>query len=265
MPTHFDLQIKIAIIVWIYFTLLFLAALWRKDNSIVDIAWGPGFILASSVLVIYSETAGWRLWLVFTLFLIWGSRLALHIFIRNRGKGEDFRYANWRRDWGRSWLWRSYLQVFMLQGLILFLLFLPFTLLAGAEDARLGVSGMLAIFIWLTGFIFESVADYQLLRFKQNPENKGRIMQSGLWSVSRHPNYFGEAVMWWGFAVLLLPVDLGWTGLFAALLMNWLLLRISGVPLLEQKYAGNAEFTAYGQRTPAFFPRLPFFTTDGKN
>ncbi|MGB6867261.1 MAG: DUF1295 domain-containing protein, partial [Candidatus Aminicenantaceae bacterium] len=175
----------------------------------------------------------------------------------NRGKGEDFRYAKWRHDWGRWFMLRSYFQIFMLQGAFLFIIALPIMLVnfSGRED--LTAIDFLGIGVWCIGFFFEAVSDYQLRQFKKRPENKGKIITTGLWKYTRHPNYFGEVVLWWGIFLLALSVKNGWIVILSPLLLSFLILRVSGVTMLEKKYAGNAEFEAYAKRTNAFFPWFP--------
>lgn len=246
-----------ALIVWITMTAVFVLALLRRDNSIVDIAWGLGFVIIALLSLDLPAGPGLRSWLVTVPVAIWGFRLAFHIYTRNSGRGEDFRYAQWRRDWGRWFLLRSYLQVFMLQGLFMLLIAYPVVLVNHRRGPDLTVLDAAGLLVWLVGFLFETVGDLQLRRFKRDPAHQGRIMTRGLWAWTRHPNYFGEALMWWGIALVALNVEGGWIALLSPLLITFLLTRVSGVPLLEKKYAGNPEFQAYARRTRAFFPWFP--------
>jgi len=247
----------VAVFIFLFMTVVFCLALIKKDNSIVDIAWGLGFIGVTILTFFLKE--GWttRHILVSGLVLIWGTRLAIHIVIRNRGRGEDFRYAKWRHDWGRWFILRSYFQIFMLQGAFLFIIALPIMLVnfSGRED--LTAIDFLGIGVWCIGFFFEAVGDYQLRQFKKRPENNGKIITTGLWRYTRHPNYFGEVVLWWGIFLLALSVKNGWIAVLSPLLLSFLILRVSGVTMLEKKYSGNAEFEAYAKRTNAFFPWFP--------
>jgi steroid 5-alpha reductase family enzyme len=243
--------------VLIYMTILFLIALAKKDNSIADIAWGPGFILLAVLgLVLRPSWTGRRL-LVSALVLIWGLRLALHIFRRNRTRGEDFRYTAWRSRWGRRFVLRSYLQIFLLQGLFLLLIAAPLILLGRSPLTPWSALDGAGLCVWIVGFLFEAVGDAQLTRFKRRPETRGRIMTGGLWTYTRHPNYFGEALMWWGIFLVSLSVPGGWPGLIGPLTITLLLRFVSGVPLLEKKYAGRPDFSAYARATNAFFPWFP--------
>jgi len=243
--------------VFVYMSIVFIAALLRKDNSIVDIAWGVGFILIALLTLFLKDGSNPRQVLVTGLVFLWGVRLAVHVAGRNKGKGEDFRYAQWRKNWGKWFVPRSYLQVFLLQGIFMLVVSYPVILVNSGESSKIAVFDMVGILLWCIGFYFEAAGDYQLRKFKKNLENRGKIMTSGLWKYSRHPNYFGEAVMWWGIFAFALSVEQGWTAVVSPLLITFLLLKVSGVTMLEKKYAGNKEFAEYAQRTYAFFPWFP--------
>jgi steroid 5-alpha reductase family enzyme len=242
------------IAVLLYMTIVYLFALKKRDNSIVDVAWGLGFVGVAILTFFLNE--GWiiRHLIVSCLVFIWGVRLAIHIGIRKRGKGEDFRYAKWRQDWGRWFVLRSYFQIFMLQGIFLFVIALPIVLINLSQTENLTAFDFLGFGVWCIGFFFEAVGDYQLRQFKKRPENKGKIITTGLWKYTRHPNYFGEVVLWWGIFLLALSIENGWIAVLSPLLISFLLLRVSGVTMLEKKYAGNLDFEAYAKRTNAFFP-----------
>jgi len=246
-----------AVAVFVYMAVIFIVASFKKDNSIVDIAWGLGFILVALLFFFLEREFAVRHILVTVLVLIWGARLAVHIFIRNRGRGEDFRYAQWRREWGKWFLFRGFFQIFMLQGLLLLVIAYPVILTNHSGEEGISYMDLAGVILWVTGFFFEAVGDFQLSRFKRDPGNKGKIMRSGLWKYTRHPNYFGEAVMWWGIFLIALSVRLGWTAIISPFLITFLLLRVSGVTMLEKKYVGNKEFEEYAKKTSAFFPWLP--------
>ncbi len=252
-----DLILKIAAAVFVYMNLLFVLALALRKNDIVDIAWGMGFIMISVFSLLLSPTIPARMLLMSGLVLIWGLRLALYIYLRNRGKSEDFRYAQWRQDWGKSWVLRSYLQVFMLQGFFMLTIAYPLFIFAPESAPRLGYLDLAGSLVWLIGFCFEAVGDAQMRRFKQNPANQGRIMRYGLWKYTRHPNYFGEATMWWGLFLIALSNPRGLLAIFSPLVITFLLVRVSGVPMLEKKYADNPEYQDYIRKTSSFIPRAP--------
>lgn len=246
-----------AICVFLYMSSIFMLAWIKKDNSIVDIAWGIGFILVAILTFILQTVFVNRHVLITALILIWGTRLAAHIAIRNRGRGEDFRYAQWRKDWGKWFLIRSFFQIYMLQGFLLLITAYPVMLINHSRETGIVFLDILGLIIWLVGFFFEAIGDYQLLTFKRKAENKGKIMTQGLWRYTRHPNYFGETVMWWGIFLIGLSLKSGWTAIVSPLLITFLLLKVSGVTMLEKKYVGNKEFEEYAKRTSAFFPWFP--------
>lgn len=243
--------------VFIYMNTLFLVAIGKKKNDIVDVAWGMGFVLCTIIMLILAPHYHWRRMLVSALILVWGLRLAIYIYYRNRGKKEDFRYAKWREDWGKNWMIRSYLQVFLLQGFFLLTIVYPLFLYGKEQTQALSWLDIAGTLIWLTGFFFEAVGDYQLSKFKQNPTNKGKIMDIGLWRYTRHPNYFGESAMWWGIFLITLNTSHGIYAIFSPIIITTLLLRVSGVPLLEKKYADNPEYREYVRKTSSFVPWFP--------
>ncbi|MCJ7524735.1 MAG: DUF1295 domain-containing protein [Candidatus Aminicenantes bacterium] len=246
-----------ALVIFIYMTLVFVLALIKKNNGVVDIAWGLGFILVSLAVFLLRGDGQARQWLALALVALWGGRLALHIFRRNRGREEDFRYAAWRRQWGKHFIIRSFWQIFMLQGLLLLLVSAPLLLIVGQAQPALHLLDGLGLLIWMAGFLFETIGDRQLAAFIKDPANRGKIMTGGLWAFSRHPNYFGEAALWWGMAVLALSAPRGWLGLIGPVVITFLLRFVSGVPLLEKKYSGRPDFEAYKKQTSIFFPWFP--------
>jgi len=244
-------------LLFVFMTTIFVFALWLKDNSIVDVAYGVAFVIIGWVGFIILGNGHMRQWLLVILVTIWGVRLAGHIFLKKQGKGEDFRYRQWREEWGDTFVWRSFLQVFMLQGAVIFLVALPIQLVINAPGEPLGHLDRIGLLIWLFGFGFEAIGDWQLLQFKKDPENKGKIIQHGLWRYSRHPNYFGEAVLWWGIFLIALKAQYGILAIISPILIDFLLLKVSGIPMLEAKYEGNPDFESYKARTNAFFPWFP--------
>jgi steroid 5-alpha reductase family enzyme len=247
-----------ALLLLCFMTLVFFLALKRQDNSIVDVAYGLGFVLSGwSGSLVYGNGEPRQLLMV-ALVSLWGLRLAGHIAMRKQNEeGEDPRYRQWRESWGKTFVWRSYLQIYLLQGTVIYLVALPLLLVIYDAGGPLGWLDMLGVMIWLFGFAFEAIGDWQLLQFKRTPGNRGRIMRYGLWRYSRHPNYFGEAILWWGIFLVALGAPLGWLAIISPLLIGFLLLKVSGVPMLEERYAGNEEFEIYKQRTNALFPWFP--------
>ncbi len=243
--------------VFVYMNLMFGLAMLLKRNDIVDVAWGVGFIVISVMLLLLVPDYHWRRLLVSGLVALWGMRLAIYLYLRNKGKQEDFRYAKWRRDWGKQWVIRSYLQVFILQGFFMLLIAYPLFMFGGLGKHGIGIADVAGLLLWVLGFIFETVGDYQMIVFKQKPTNKGKVMNFGLWKYTRHPNYFGESVMWWGIFLIALSGDWGWIAVLSPVVITTLLLKVSGVPLLEKKYTDNPEYQAYIKRTSSFIPWFP--------
>ena len=239
-------------------TLLWLVSLRLKNSSIVDIFWGVGFVVAAWLYFTLTPDGYLpRKLLIAGLATLWGLRLSIHILRRNWGKPEDFRYAKWRSEAGAKWWWQSYLRVFLLQGVLLWIISMP--LLAaqfGAAPARITGLDVLGALVWLVGFYFEAAGDAQLARFRADPANRGKIMDRGVWRYTRHPNYFGDAAQWWGFYLIAAAAG-GWWALYAPALMTFLLVRVSGVAMLEKTMMQRPAYREYALRTNAFVPWFP--------
>ena len=240
------------ILLFIYFSLFFIIAQKKKNNAIVDIAWGLGFVVVAFYNY-FLDTADLRSTILLVMIMLWGGRLSYHLFLRNWNKEEDFRYQQMRKKWGEKQELKAFVNVFMSQMVLLYIISLPIMLIMQA-NMLLTYLDYLGIAIWVVGYYFEVVADYQLKNFLANPKNKGKLMTSGLWKYSRHPNYFGEGLMWIGIGVIALSVPYGYLALISPLLINYLLVYVSGVPLLEEKYKNRPDFIAYAKRTNKFIP-----------
>jgi steroid 5-alpha reductase family enzyme len=233
-----------AMVIFGYMTFLFVIAAFTRNNSVADTGWGIGFIAVTlTTLVIAGEISGVKL-LTAALVTVWGMRLAVRIFLRNRGRGEDFRYRKMRQGWGRAWLLNSYFRV-------------PIVLINKAAAPPFGLFTAVGAVIWLAGFVIEVTADYQLDRFIAGPQDKGKVLQSGLWCYSRHPNYFGEVVQWWGIFAIALGVEYGWAGIIGPVTITFLILKVSGIPMLEKTLSQNPEYVDYQRRTSSFIPLPP--------
>jgi steroid 5-alpha reductase family enzyme len=240
----------------ILMTMMWLLSIKLKNASIVDIFWGMGFICLNFFWLSFYPDFSLRKIIISTLVSIWGMRLSLHILIKNWGQEEDFRYQNFRQSYGvhRYW-WFSFFQVFLLQGVILWIVALPlFAIHSLNSTQELTIFDFVGMSIWLIGFIFEAGGDYQLKKFKQNPKNKGKVLNTGFWKYTRHPNYFGDSFIWWGFAIISLSTNFHW-GLLSAVLMNFLLVKISGVAMIERSLKKQKPaYNDYCKSTSSFIP-----------
>jgi steroid 5-alpha reductase family enzyme len=238
---------------------LWLVSLASRDASIVDRFWGLGFVLLAAWYA--SHGGGWpiRSWLLLGLTSVWGFRLSIHIHRRDRGKPEDPRYARWRENGGASYWWTSLWKVFLAQALILWTVSAPLLAgLSGGSPENLTVADFVGSLMWLIGFAFEAVGDAQLAAFRGDPTNAGNVLSTGLWRYTRHPNYFGDALIWWGLFVIATSVPGGVWTVFSPILMTLLLVRISGVAPLEKSLRKTRTgYADYAAQTSAFIPRSP--------
>jgi steroid 5-alpha reductase family enzyme len=234
-----------------------LVSLALRDASIVDIVWGLGFVFVAWVSFAAADGSSARQWLVVVLTTVWGLRLAAYLAWRNIGKGEDYRYEAMRRRYGARFPIVSLYLVFGLQGMLMWVVSLP----VQASQVPNTPSGLVAldfigIAVWCVGMFFETVGDLQLARFKADPASSGKVMDRGLWQYTRHPNYFGDFCVWWGMYAIALSTGDAWWSIAGPLVMSILLLRVSGVTLLERHMAKRRPgYDDYVQRTSAFFPR----------
>lgn len=244
-------------LIGVYMSVWFVIAQIIKRNDVADIAWGLGFVLLTLTLFFKDGYSIDRTALVAVLVMIWGFRLAYHIFIRNVNKPEDKRYANWRNTWGKWFVVRSFFQIFILQGALLLLISSPIILMNSNISAGWTILDILGLLVWIFGFYFESVGDYQLKQFISNPENKGKVLSTGLWKYTRHPNYFGEVTQWWGIWIISLSLfPYGFFAIIGPLTITFLILKVSGIPMLEKSMSENPLFAEYMKNTSAFFPKF---------
>jgi steroid 5-alpha reductase family enzyme len=242
----------------IFFSIIFLIAQARKNNGLVDIAWGLGFVIVAIYSYIASDFKTIRGSLLTLLVILWGARLAYYLFKRNWNTPEDYRYVNMRKRWGTKFVYlKMFLNVYMLQLVLLYMIAQPILSTNSSSTDGLSILDYIGLAVWIVGYFFEVVGDNQLKAFKSKPENKGKLMTSGLWKYTRHPNYFGEAMMWWGIYFIALSVENGWTTFYSPLIITLLLLFVSGVPLLEKRYKSHPEFKDYASRTSKFIPLPP--------
>jgi steroid 5-alpha reductase family enzyme len=239
-------------------TILWLVSIRIKNVSIVDLFWGFGFVVAAAVYFLFTEGFETRKILLMTMVAIWGLRLSIYLAWRNLGKGEDFRYQKFRKDFGehRYW-WYSFFSVFLLQGVLMWLISVP---LLGAQfysGSSLKILDYSGIIIWIIGFVFEAGGDIQLVRFKANPANKGKVLNTGFWHYTRHPNYYGDAAVWFGYGLICLSAG-SYIPVLGSVLMTVMIIKVSGVALLEKTLnTTKPEYQEYIRKTSAFIPWFP--------
>ncbi len=253
-----QVYIKVLPVILGMMTLLWAVSVILRNVSIVDIFWGAGFVLAAGFYFISTEGAGIRKFIVLLLAGLWGLRLSIYLLWRNHGKGEDFRYRQFRDTYGRSYWWISFFQTFLLQGVLMWLISAP--LLGAQLDSTAGSLNWmdyLGILCWMVGFIFEAGGDYQLAVFKANPANKGKVLNTGFWRYTRHPNYFGDAAVWWGFGLICMGAG-HYLPVLGSVLMTVLIIKVSGVLLLEKSLREKKpQYREYIEKTSAFLPWFP--------
>ncbi len=251
--------LTITLAVLLYMTIWYGISQALRRSDVADIAWGLGFGVVAWVAYLIGNPDTIPAIAINLLVTVWGVRLAVHIYLRNQGKPEDKRYVEMRQKWGSNAGWRTYLQVFLGQGLLMLLIATP-VILANhihAKDVIVTPWQLLGLIIWVVGFVFEVVGDYQLRQFIVSPSSKGHLMTKGLWSYTRHPNYFGEVSQWWGIFLMSLVNRPALIGVIGPITITYLILKVSGIPLLERKMKNHPEFAAYAKHTSVFFPRKP--------
>jgi len=253
-----SIYVQAFIFLIVFFSAFFVLAVVRKNNGLIDIGWGLGFVLSGNYALYISGNYNLRSIIVTLIVSIWGLRLAYHLFKRNWNKEEDYRYAKWRESWENFYL-KSFFRIFMLQAVLLFIIASPIYKVVKSGYSGLVITDYIGLFVWIVGFSFEYLADKQLAEFKKKDEKEkdGHVMKEGVWKYSRHPNYFGETLIWWGVYIITLSVQGGWKFIYSPLLITLLLLFVSGVPLLEKRYADDEEYQEYAEKTNKFFPWFP--------
>lgn len=234
---------------------LFFYIAYKTDKfSVMDIAWGLGFVLVGIVAYL-SNYPSWPKLLLLFMVSCWGLRLAYYIFTRSKGKGEDPRYQKYKDMWGADYLKQGYLKVFLAQGGMMFIISLPVQLGMSRDMDHFGKMQILGFLIWLVGFSLEVWADWHLNRFKSDPNNSGKICTTGPWTFVRFPNYLGEMILWWGVYVYIINFWTAWT-IIGPIAIMMSLLKVTGIPLIEQKYMERAEYREYATRVSRLVPFL---------
>jgi len=247
--------------VLVFMSLMYVLSRALRRTDVVDVAWGPAFVLAAVTAWLVSPASyvvGWNSQTLVTLLVVvWAARLSVTIGLRFASKPEDRRYVELRRRWKGSVALNTYLRIFVVQALLATLIATAMNLIHFSDEAPIGGFAVAGLLIWLTGFFFEAVGDWQLRQHLARPESKGKLMTSGLWRYTRHPNYFGEAAMWWGVFVIGFEVDYGWLGIITPVLITYLLIFVSGVPMTERAFQARPGWKAYKRRTSMFLPLPP--------
>ena len=239
----------VAVVFWVI-------SLLRNDVSIVDSLWSLMFLLVALVYAAMTGITGPREVLVLVMVALWAFRLSAYITWRNHGQPEDFRYQEIRANNEPGFLYKSLYIIFILQGVLAWIISLPLAAAIGGQPA-IGLLDYAGVALFVVGFVFEALGDLQLSRFRRDPANDGKVLDQGLWRYTRHPNYFGNFTIWWGFYLCALSAGAWWT-IVSPLLMTFLLLKVSGVALLEKDISGRRpQYQQYIRRTNAFFPGLP--------
>ena len=257
-----------AIALFIYIFIAFIVGNAKKNNAIMDIFYGPAYFVVSitSLIlnIILTSTFCIRQIIATSLVLVWAIRLATYVYIRNRGKPEDYRYKAMRERWKTNIALKSFFKVYLFQGIIVFLVGIPVWFTNISENPPVvslldfgGITLWLGAIIWLIGFFFETIADFSLYKFLQDPANQGKIMTKSVWKYSMHPNYFGEVTQWWGLFVIALAVPFGFLTFIGPAYITFQIIKVSGVKLLDKRFEGNEEYAAYKRRTSSFIPWFP--------
>ena len=257
-----------AVALFIYIFIAFIVGTIKKNNGLMDIFYGPGyFVVALTSFILnfmLNNTISLRQIIVIILVFVWALRLATYIYIRNHGKPEDYRYRAMREKWKTHIVWNSLTRVYLLQGVIIFLVCFPVWFINVSENPPIeeivsfsGLTLLIGSLLWLIGFLFESIGDYTLYKFLQKPENKGKIMDKGLWHYTQHPNYFGEVTQWWALYLIAIAVPFGFISIFGPIYITFTIIKVSGIKLLNKRFEGDDAYSEYKRRTSTFFPWFP--------
>jgi len=244
---------QVIVLIFVWMSLVFFIG-WRiKDNSISCVFWGAGFIVITAFSLMMAPDIDLRKIVLAFLILLWGLRLTIFLYQRNRGKEEDFRYRHWRETWDH-FLPRSFFQIFMVQGLLMYIISFPIWFINAHPGEPLTTTDTVGLVVFGIGFMFEVTGDMQLAFFKQNPAFEGKLLTTGVWKWTRHPNYFGEVLVWWGIWFYAIGIPYGWTTIISPVLITILLRFLSGVPLLEKRLGLHPDWEAYARKTAPFVP-----------
>lgn len=240
--------------VFIHLTVFFIISIYRKNNNVIDIAWGIGFVFIALLSLFLNENFQIRQIIVTSLIVLWGVRLTAHIYMRMKQGRTSNRYGRLRKNFGEMSLTKKISYAFVFQLLVLLLMIYPVLFINSLQNPPLKFSDFIGLTIWLIGFFFETVSDHQLSTFLKRSENENKILKKGLWKFTRHPNYFGEALMWWGLFIFATSLPGGWITIVGPITITYMLFFVSGIPLIEKKFKNHPEYIEYKKTTSAFIP-----------
>ncbi len=251
-----------------YLIIAFIVGTIKKNNGLMDVFYGPGyFVVALTSLILYFMIYGLvniRQIIITSLVFIWAVRLATYVFIRNQGKPEDYRYQEMRERWKTNIVFKSFIRVYFFQGIVIFIVGFPVWFVNISINPPIlnildfaGVTLWLGALFWLVGFLFETIGDYTLYKFLQKPENKGEVMDKGVWKLSQHPNYFGEVTQWWGIYIIALATPFGFITILGPIFITYMIIKVSGIKLLDKRFEADDKYAEYKRRTSVFFPWFP--------
>jgi steroid 5-alpha reductase family enzyme len=257
-----------ALILLFYLIIAFIVGTIKKNNGLMDVFYGPGYSVLALTSIIYyfvlENTLNIRQIVVTILVIIWSIRLASYVFIRNRGKPEDYRYKEMRERWKTNIILKSLIRVYLFQGIVIFIVAFPVWFVNMSTNPPIlnlldftGITIWLGTLIWLIGFLFETIGDYTLYKFLQKPENKGEVMDRGVWKLSQHPNYFGEVTQWWGIYIIAIATPFGVITILGPIFITYMIIKVSGIKLLDKRFETDDKYAEYKRRTSVFFPWFP--------
>ncbi len=251
----------VSLVALLFMSLVFVVSQWVKRTDVVDIAWGLVFIviaLTSWLLSAHQILFGWNIQTVTLLLVtVWALRLSITLFIRVTHRPEDKRYVELRKKWRGGQALNTYIRIFLVQALLAVVVSAAAIIVFASPLQHPDVYTYVGVGVWVVGFLFETVGDWQLKRFASDPNNKDRVLNTGLWKYTRHPNYFGEATMWWGIYIIALSTLFGWSGIVSPVVITFLLLFVSGVPMAEKALMKRQGWKSYKARTSKFIPLPP--------
>ena len=244
--------------VFIHLTIFFAISLIKNNNNLIDIAWGIGFIFIALLSLFLNENFQIRQLIVTSLIILWGVRLTSHIYSRIKKVKKNFDYYERLKEKDeRTSIIKKLLYAFVFQLIVLLLMIYPVLFINSVQNPPLRYTDFIGLVIWVIGFFFESIGDFQLAKFNKKSENRNKILKKGLWKFTRHPNYFGETLMWWGIFIFATSLPGGWITVVGPLTITYILFFVSGIPLIEKEFENNLEYQEYKKTTNVFIPWFP--------